>query len=45
MGAKIRDKARESEVLHSRGDMAPEYRAAIQAVFETIMAQTREVER
>ena len=45
MGAKIRDKARESEVLRSRGDMAPEYRAAIQAVFETIMAQTREVER
>ena len=45
MGAKIRDKARESEVLRSRGDMAPEYRAAIQTVFETIMAQTREVER
>lgn len=44
-GAKIRDKERESEVLRTRGDMAPEYRAAIQAVFETIMAQTREVEK
>lgn len=44
-GAKIRDKEREAEVLRTRGDMAPEYRTAIQAVFETIMAQTREVEK
>ena len=44
MGAEIRDKTREWEVLRSRGDMAPEYRAAIEAVFQTIMAQTREVE-
>ena len=45
MGTEIRDKERESEVLRTRGDMAPKYRAAIQAVFETIMAQTREVEK
>lgn len=45
MGAEIRDKTREWEVLRSRGDMAPEYRAAIEAVFQTVMAQTREVEQ
>ena len=37
--------AREAEVLRSRGDMAPEYRTAVEAVFRTIMAQTRQVEQ
>ena len=45
MGVEIRDKRREWEVLQSRGDMAPEHRAAIEAVFRTIMAQTREAEQ
>lgn len=44
-GQKIRDKQREAEVLRSRGDLAPEYRNAIEAIFDTIMAQTREVEK
>ena len=44
-GQKIRDKQREAEVLRSRGDLAPEYRDAIEAIFATIMAQTREVEK
>ena len=44
-GQKIRDKQREAEVLRSRGDLAPEYRDAIEAIFDTIMAQTREVEK
>lgn len=44
-GQKIRDKNREAEVLRTRGDMAPEFRPAIEAIFETIMAQTREVEK
>ena len=44
-GTAIRDEAREAEVLRSRGDMAPEYRAAVEAVFRTIMAQTRQVEQ
>ena len=44
-GQKIRDQQREAEVLRSRGDLAPEYRDAIEAIFATIMAQTREVEK
>ena len=44
-GQKIRDQQREAEVLRSRGDLAPEYRDAIEAIFDTIMAQTREVEK
>ena len=44
-GQKIRDHPREAEVLRSRGDLAPEYRDAIEAIFDTIMAQTREVEK
>ena len=44
-GQKIRDQQREAEVLCSRGDLAPEYRDAIEAIFDTIMAQTREVEK
>ena len=44
-GTAIRDEAREAEVLRSRGDMAPEYRTAVEAVFQTIMAQTRQVEQ
>lgn len=44
-GRPIRDEAREAEVLRTRGDLAPEHRAAIEAVFEAIMAQTREVEQ
>lgn len=44
-GRPIRDPDREAEVLRSRGDMAPEYRAAVEEVFQTIMTQTREVEK
>lgn len=44
-GQPIRDPSREAEVLRTRGDLAPEYRAAVEAVFETIMARTREVEQ
>ena len=44
-GTTIRDEAREAEVLRSRGDMAPEYRTAVEAVFRAIMAQTRQVEQ
>ena len=44
-GTAIRDEAREAEVLRSRGDMAPEYRTAVEAVFRAIMAQTRQVEQ
>lgn len=44
-GQPIRDAAREAEVLRTRGDLAPEHRAAVEAVFETIMAQMREVEQ
>ena len=32
-------------MLRSRGDLAPEYRDAIEAIFNTIRAQTREVEK
>ena len=42
-GTAIRDETREAEVL--RGDMAPEYRTAVEAVFRAIMAQTRQVEQ
>ena len=44
-GTAIRDETREAEVLRSRGDMAPEYRTAVEAVFRAIMAQTRQVEQ
>ena len=44
-GTAVRDEAREAEVLRSRGDMAPEYRTAVEAVFRAIMAQTRQVEQ
>ena len=44
-GTTIRDETREAEVLRSRGDMAPEYRTAVEAVFRAIMAQTRQVEQ
>lgn len=44
-GLPVRDEAREAAVLQSRGDMAPEYRAAIETVFRAIIDQTREVEQ
>ena len=44
-GLPVLDRQREREVLRSRGDLAPDYRSAIESVFETIMAQTREVEQ
>lgn len=44
-GLPLRDPRREAEVLRSRGDMAPEYRTAMEGIFRAIIDQTCEVEQ
>ena len=41
----VLDGGREAEVLRTRGDWAGPYRAAVEQVFRTVMAQSREVQR
>ena len=41
----VQDGGREAEVLRTRGDWAGRYRAAVEQVFRTVMAQSREVQR
>ena len=41
----VQDGGREAEVLRTRGDWAGPYRAAVEQVFRTVMAQSREVQR
>lgn len=41
----VLDGGREAEVLRTRGDWAGPYRAAVEQVFRTVMAQSREVQQ
>ncbi len=41
----VQDGGREAEVLRTRGDWAGPYRAAVEQVFRTVMAQSREVQQ
>lgn len=41
----VQDGGREAEVLRTRGDWAGPYRAAVEQVFRTVMAQSRGVQR
>ena len=41
-GLPVRDPEREAQVLRSRGDLAPEHRAEVERLYETLMALSRE---
>lgn len=41
-GLPVRDPEREAQVLRSRGDLAPEHRAEVGRLYETLMALSRE---